>query len=153
MSVFLNRNIFFFKGGWSVYCFEWLFGGFLHLGFHRGTGLGKSWSRRWVLRMKHVHLSQWVWVPFSAPFFLQRCKKKQTWNLMKPEMDDFQKKSILPNKTSSFPLGFSRLARLGRHLVLCWKKARCEISLRPYLGTMAWWTSSGGLWKWSWDTR
>lgn len=68
-------------------------------------------------------------------------------------MDDFQNKVSFPKKNrsgvhetvpSSFPLGFSRLARLGRHLVLCWKST-LRFSLRPYLGMMAWWTSFGSL--------
>ena len=124
---------------------------FLHLGFHRGTGLGKSWSRRWVLRMKHVHLSQWVWVPFSVPFFCRDAKKTnvkpdETWNGWLPKKRyPSQKRIVLgvhETVPSSFPLGFSRLARLGMHLVLCWNST-LRFSLRPYLGMMAWWTSLG----------
>ena len=37
--------------------------------------------------------------PFPCPSFAEM-QKKQTWNLMKPEMDDFQKNGILPKKES-----------------------------------------------------
>ena len=83
---------------------------------------------------------------------------------MKPEMDDFQKKGILFQKKivsgvhetvpSSFPLGFGAAwPGLGMHLVLCWKKARCEIFAEALSRNDGMVDFVGGLWKWSWDTR